>query len=462
MNTNTIGSGSFGTVYKNTPTQTVIKVAPFLSVNKNGTILLIPNTLREVNFHQQCNRICYTPTLNFTCSEIKYNIPESIGRSIVIRDEYNFYLQQSNYGPTINHLIHRTKEKTKLIFGQVLQAIVWLHSIHMSHGDIKPHNITFLNEQAHLIDFGSMHFHHPKSITSSQRCTLLYVSPEELLYNKFVKSNDIWSFGCSLFEFWSKKRFVVCLLETLGYSPSIINQFESIECNESEKKHSSLFLSGVYANLTFTDIHFTIDKYIKDRDIKQIITLCLIKDPSSRPTANELIKHEFFSSFESLIPNDKSIDTSFICTFNELKCNKISYSCRKSCIELFFNYCVTQCIFPKHIFGACIMCFDRFILRRKNHITVDECNIICMAILMIQHSFLNFIGIDCEDCANLIDVKVDVLIESCYEILDTLDYQIYNKSPDFIVEKDVNEIKKLAYQYPFVNQTVEKIALLNN
>jgi serine/threonine-protein kinase 24/25/MST4 len=79
------------------------------------------------------------------------------------------------------------------ILKSVLEAVKYLHSIHIIHRDIKGANILVAtNGNVKLADYGLS--------TQAGRCmdqcgTLCFMAPEDIKGMRYTKANDIWSLG---------------------------------------------------------------------------------------------------------------------------------------------------------------------------------------------------------------------------------------------------------------------------
>ena len=147
-------------------------------------------------------------------------------------------------------------EKTR-IMRSFFEAILYLHSKHIAHCDIKLENILIDEEfNIKICDFGySKNFN--SKYNENVNSTSIYASPELKKDGKidFFKS-DIWSIGIALYAMETK---------TFPYK------------NKSDVISNKL------------------DIEMKNEKMKRIIMKCLQRNPKSRPNANELMNEEIVS-----------------------------------------------------------------------------------------------------------------------------------------------------------------------
>lgn len=103
-------------------------------------------------------------------------------------------------------------EKTLAILDQLAQAVDYAHRQGFIHGDIKPENILFLNDENHacLTDFGSAKFFPvdtPITLADSDPTpgTLAYLSPEQVSDGKQFPASDIYALAIVAYKMLTGK-----------------------------------------------------------------------------------------------------------------------------------------------------------------------------------------------------------------------------------------------------------------
>lgn len=152
------------------------------------------------------------------------------------------------------------KQKFITIARQILEALAYLHSNGISHGDIKPDNVLFDEYNRPLLsDFGAADIINYKSPTS---CSPLYAPPEVLVQKKYdPKKADMWSFG------------VMCYVMLVGNLP-----------------YKSKIVSDLLKLITNRDTWLS-----RDKTLQQITKLCLNENPNNRISAQDLLDSQLFN-----------------------------------------------------------------------------------------------------------------------------------------------------------------------
>ena len=173
----------------------------------------------------------------------------------------------------------------------LIEAVKYLHRKKLVHRDIKLSNI-FLTDKLELKlgDFGLT-----KTILNEKLYgeggTLYYMAPEIMEGNGYSFEVDIWAIGIIIYQL------------ILGKYP-----FYGEDKKDTEKK------------IMKEELKFP-EKAIISNAAKDLIKQILVKDPSKRPTLNQILRHEFFNlgrTIPKLIPivfKDKEPSKSYIKNF---------------------------------------------------------------------------------------------------------------------------------------------------
>lgn len=137
-------------------------------------------------------------------------------------DMYHFVVMEWIEGETLEQLIKRNKpsglsqKRAKPIINQLIDALTYAHSKGIVHSDLKPSNI-ILDSQGNLkiLDFGiaKTNLHEDKYAApandeqpNSNGYTPTYASPEQLNGGKPSAKDDVFAFGCLVFELLTSKH----------------------------------------------------------------------------------------------------------------------------------------------------------------------------------------------------------------------------------------------------------------
>eukprot|EP00397_Hematodinium_sp_SG-2012_P020575 GEMP01021207.1.p1 GENE.GEMP01021207.1~~GEMP01021207.1.p1 ORF type:complete len:722 (+),score=169.85 GEMP01021207.1:100-2265(+) len=148
------------------------------------------------------------------------------------------------------------------IFSQLVDAVACCHSRKpkIIHRDIKPSNV-FLDEKKRvkLGDFGLARILEEGHLASTNVGTPYYQSPEILMGQDYDDKSDIWALGCILYE--------LAMLEI----PFQATSYQAL---------TTLVQKGTYRPVALS----------YGPDLRHLVHWTLRKDPSERPTAEELVK----------------------------------------------------------------------------------------------------------------------------------------------------------------------------
>ena len=276
-----IGEGSFGVVYLaqylKTSSLCVIKKIDFGGLTKEE----IKESYNEVNILKKLDH----PNI------IKFIEVKPSKKNIEIITEY------ADKGDLYNQLliqkeknIHFTEETIQDWLIQTCQALKYIHSKHIIHRDIKPHNI-FLTKKGSikLGDFGiSKRLNNTLEKAKTFVGTAFYLPPEVINGKKYSYSADIWSLGVTFYQLMTfKPPFNGDSLP--GLLKKIINEekYEKI----SKKYYSKDLIHLIYKMMDFRPNHRPkpndilnmdfiqkrIKKYLEENKYDDILTKTIIK-----------------------------------------------------------------------------------------------------------------------------------------------------------------------------------------
>ncbi|CAF3473735.1 unnamed protein product [Rotaria socialis] len=255
-----IGHGNFGAVYyaRNSQTNEVVAIKK-MSTGRKQTVETWQDILKEIRFLRELNhRHC-----------ISYS-------GCYLKEYITWLAMEYCLGSTADLIeVHKkplTEGEIATIVCDTLCALDYLHSMHRIHRDIKAGNI-LLTEDAivKLADFGSASFTSP---ANSFVGTPYWIAPEVILAmenGQYDGKVDIWSLGITCIELAERKP------PLFNMNPmSALYHIAQNEPPTLTMKNDNDPSAPSYTN-----------------DFVSFIALCLQKNPSNRPTANELCETPF-------------------------------------------------------------------------------------------------------------------------------------------------------------------------
>ncbi|DAZ97558.1 TPA: hypothetical protein N0F65_005530 [Lagenidium giganteum] len=201
--------------------------------------------------------------------------PNIIELHDVYEDRQHIYIvtELVSGGELFNRIVGRsryTETEARMVMMPLLESVAYLHRLGIVHRDIKPENILCgerLNDLK-IADFGLSKLVHPEEIMKMPCGTLNYVAPEVLSLVGYGKEADIWSVG------------VIMFLLLRGELP-----FHGKTKNEIIQKtlHADINLEH---DMAWSSI---------SPSCKALLKGLLTKDPSKRLTAQDALRHDWFS-----------------------------------------------------------------------------------------------------------------------------------------------------------------------
>jgi len=483
-----IGEGSYGKVYQDPENLTSvfkeIKLWIHDSTNHDQFVFIETN-IKELIFYQLLFLYYKKNYSNFSLSflfNIKFSnilIPEKIE---VHNNIARIYFE--NRGKILNDIKFTSYNQFHQIFKQLSQTVYELFDSNMTHGDLKPTNVLVKESslQITLIDFGSICFFHNINITQPyQRCTIIYVSPEELIEQKYSIANDWWSIGVIMFEFIIEKSFIPSLMNFYKLKSTYIQQFiDEIFYNKKTKNFDSKqylinFIKKLKQKHINHFIHSSLDsQFVKNHpilstfdpsqiiEIKNLLEYLLTIDKIQRINNKQFIIKHF--NLE-LIPNEyKNYTNIDIEQFKNLNINSYSQNIRKGFVDIIYHICSSKKIkkFGMDIFAHSIMLLDRFFIKVDIN-TLDKsinypviCILcICMSAILLKGEYFRSNEV-VKILEQLFQINVshsDIELTLVF-FLKQMNFAILNISPDLLINSNINykQIYTILHDYTLLNE----------
>lgn len=267
-----LGEGGFGVVYQ-------------CKCQKTGNLYAIKKIL---------NRGRGIPCLMEASISSTYDHPY-LNKSVIVSANYDgIYIIQD----MAKYDIHNWRKKNKPtemdiknIFYKVALAIEFLHKQGLVHGDVKPSNILYYNDDdIRLTDFNLTTYSKWKSLI--HLCTSTYRPYELWARKKWNEKIDIWSLGCTIFEIiynkglipwqgddkFSRWRYIYCILEWSKFNipPGGVKKREYKIDFHRPRIHPTLINGDVHTPLI------------------RLMLKCLQVYPEDRPSITEVLSDPYF------------------------------------------------------------------------------------------------------------------------------------------------------------------------
>ncbi|XP_014045922.1 serine/threonine-protein kinase 17A isoform X1 [Salmo salar] len=184
-----------------------------------------------------------------------------------------------------------SQEEVKWLMRQILEGVAFLHRNNIVHLDLKPQNI-LLTSACPLGDIKIVDFGLSRRLCQNQELreimgTPEYVAPEILNYEPISTATDMWSIG------------VLAYMMLTGTSPFL----------GEDKQETFLNISQI--NIDYTE------NGLQDLSAIHFIQSLLIKEPKSRATAEECLRHHWLQEQAQKKTEDNI--TSEICQWEHAK-----------------------------------------------------------------------------------------------------------------------------------------------
>ena len=250
--------------------------------------------LRTINGHETCVKMVST----FEDATRHYIVFEKLDKSV-----YEMMLKDV-----------LTDKDIISIARQTLNALVFLNSKNLIHGDIKPENILFVNAgdpRIKLIDFGVATFDDSTDKTNTISTTP-YRCPESLFNLIWSFGADIWSLGCLICEMKTgqlffesgehceecpndddKQRHLSLIEKACGpFTKQMVRK--CAKYFKEDGRCDSSFMSKKSMRI-LKDQMLIHEVFLDDAEATSLVKKMLTIDPHRRISASGAIRHKYFS-----------------------------------------------------------------------------------------------------------------------------------------------------------------------
>jgi 3-phosphoinositide dependent protein kinase-1 len=162
------------------------------------------------------------------------------------------------------------EETAKFYAADIVNALQYMYEMKIVHRDLKPENMVVCKKDGHLriVDFGTAKNLADTSLNGPNFVgTPEYMSPETIDNKSVSYTADYWAFGCILYQFLT---------------------------GETPFAGGSMYLTFLKAQEA---TNYTFPSFLSE-EAKDLIQKLLQKDPTKRPTIEEIKAHPFFDGID--------------------------------------------------------------------------------------------------------------------------------------------------------------------
>lgn len=464
--TTLIGKGSFGSVYLSSTGWVYKETKICLPIKTNGEndFVLNENNIKEIIFYKILLNKLVSYTKHHLFPYLQY-FPSSIMFPIkLLISNHQCRIHMKHAGTPLHKYKNKGQSQLNRTFTSLVKTVYFLYSCGITHGDIKPNNILISSDgKSTLVDYGSICFNHTLPVHNPfQRCTIFYVSPEELQDDSYSIMNDWWSLGVVFFESITDKCFIKCLLKTCNVEKRLIDMFldyaYQLKCNPLFNPNQ--FLIYFFNSITQHDIQRLLNKYTSHTLYHTILSKLLSISPEERKQGIPSVLQFFQVSPYNLSVEEQISESIPLLPFHKLEVTTITKSQRNESVQKMYEIC--SGLFSLPLFGHSVMLFDRFYFRLVNY-SFPNIYHGCVSVIVCYLSSLILKGEVCygSQIQSLIKdyFKKEYTIEQILDTLDcifiVLDYQLYNVSPDMVIKEYTDRMLTIYTKFPVINANIE-------
>lgn len=255
-----IGQGTAGKVYQAMDEETgQLLAVKIIKLDSNPFVA-------EKQFHSLSQEISLLKSLKHV------HIVRYLQTDVVLDERQVKILLEYVPGGSLYSILHKfgplSQKVIKTYSYQIIKGLQYLHSHQVIHRDLKSPNVLVTDDAViKLIDFGCSKRCEDGEINKSIKGSPYWMAPEVVLQQGHSFSSDIWSFGCLLIEMSTGKP------PWSEYSKKAVDVIKLISIPGKLPK----FPQG-------------------PTQLLELIAACINRNPEERPTADQIMRHHYFSN----------------------------------------------------------------------------------------------------------------------------------------------------------------------
>lgn len=282
-----IARGVYGKIYPTIDSSIVKKL-----ISKDQDDSLAQNFLREASIYGLLKDSEYVP-------KIDKILIETIDTDI--EDETYEFIFMEKFDGHVDIYTKYSEEDIRNIIYSVMCALYDMHTLDISHRDVKPHNVLKRGDIVKLCDFGISRICLDNGVTniSDEVQTLWYRAPEVLLLKKSYNCKiDMWSVGVMIYELCNGQH----LMRSKNEEDHINNIFSIFAVPSTtewpELPHEDLLK---YSKIKRTDVVLN----TTDADLVDLAGRLLVVNPKHRASVFDVINHNYFKKSPKFVQRER-------------------------------------------------------------------------------------------------------------------------------------------------------------
>jgi serine/threonine protein kinase len=344
-----------------------------------------------------------------------------------IDDVENEYICMEKFdGPIDISKGHSDNEIRNIIYS-IVCALYDMHSLGISHRDIKPYNVLQRGDDVRLCDFGisRINLEFGMSNITSDIQTLWYRAPEVILFkNSYDCKIDMWSVGVMIHDLCNKYY----MMQSKNTHEHLINIFSM--CGVPKKEEwPELAHTEIYESLLkLQNEHIVLNTF--DADLIDLAGKLLVPNPKLRSSVYDIINHDYFKKSPKFVHREKKFIMNeyikLLPKFYMIGIGKfVTFEIRKEILTEYINR-IQNMSFQYTIVFYSIQLIDRYVSIQQD-ISIHKYKLLCYTCLFIASKIYDTIYINVHNIIKITnyDFSRDDIIDMEIAVLNIFDCDLF-------------------------------------